>query len=841
GTLVDAFAGHVARTPDAEAVVAPGERLTYRELDRRSAALAAVLRGHGAGPGEIVAVALPRSADLVVALLAVLRCGAAYVPVDPEHPAERRHLVLADSGATLAVAPADAELPPGVTRVDPGAAAVAAPATAAPATDVVDPAAAPPGSPTGTADPAAAPAGPEAATAATAATADPDAPAYLLHTSGSTGRPKGVLVTHRAVLNQLAWMSGYFGIGPGDRVLHKAPVGFDVSVWELFWPLTGGATVVLARPGGHRDPEYLAGLVRAERINALEFVPSLLDALLEAVPGRDWAASLRFAISGGEALSAELADRWLARTGVPLHNLYGPTETTIGVTAQEHHAGSATASDGGTVPIGGPVWNTTLYVLDRLLRPVPAGDPGELYVAGAQLAAGYLGATAATAERFVADPFAADGSRMYRTGDLVTRTADGALRYLGRSDHQVKIRGARIELGEVEAALTALPAVTRAAATVHDGRLVGYVTGGADPEALRAELATRVPAALVPAVLVPLDELPAGPSGKLDRAALPAPPAIVPRATRPGAHAGPDTPADGTAAAGTSPLDTLRSIIGDVLGVAAVGPEDDFFVLGGDSILSITVATRARRAGLTIGPRDVFELRTPAALAALAGRSAAAAAADATDAAHATEATAEPGAALLTETEPDADDGVGDVLPLPIVHQLRTDGGPIDRFALPVLVRTPAGATEAAIAATLQAVIDRHPALRLRLTRIVPVLWTLHTRPAGEVDAAALLRRVEGTDPATVDREAAAAVAGLAPDDGVMLRAVWFDGGAEPGRLLLAAHHLAVDGVSWRILLGDLAQAWSAVAAGERPRLRPAGTSLRAFAAAVQAQALGPR
>ncbi|WP_019890436.1 non-ribosomal peptide synthetase [Streptomyces purpureus] len=581
-TLATLITAQAARTPDGTAVVFEDTTLTYAELDRRAEALARRLRARGAGPESYVAVAVPRSAELMVALLGVLKSGAAYLPVDLDYPADRVAFMLGDSGARTVVTTAEAaERLPRVEGLDRLVLGRADQEDGLPDT---------PGRPAG-----------------------PDHPAYLIYTSGSTGRPKGVAVTHRAIVNRLAWMQGEYRLDPDDRVLQKTPSSFDVSVWEFFWALNQGATVVLARPDGHRDPAYLAELVRARRITTMHFVPSMLAAFTQVMESAtatpDWAASLRRVFCSGEALTGAEARRWWELTSrsagapVPLHNLYGPTEAAVDVTHHPYDGGSELA-----VPIGRPVWNTRLHVLDPYLRPVPDGVPGELYLAGVQLARGYHDRPGLTAERFVADPFGEPGTRMYRTGDLVRRRADGAVEYLGRTDRQVKIRGNRIELGEIEAALAALPGVARAAVVVRDGALVGYAvpapgTRAPDTEALRAALAEALPATMVPSALVTLDELPLTPSGKLDQNALPSP-EIAPRA------------------GGRAPRDERESalcqIFTDVLGVQGIGADDDFFVLGGDSLTSIAVATRARESGLTISPRDVFQHRTPAALAAAA-------------------------------------------------------------------------------------------------------------------------------------------------------------------------------------------------------------------------------
>ncbi|MFF1440224.1 non-ribosomal peptide synthase/polyketide synthase [Streptomyces sp. NPDC058295] len=589
-TLAAAFAAQVARTPDATAVVPDGAApLTYAELDARAEQLAGRLRARGAGRERFVAVAVPRSAELMVALLAVLKSGAGYLPLDLDHPAERLAYTLTDSGATTVVTTArDAGRLPSVEGLD--------------VIDVIDV--------SGTGDVSATTGTDTAADdlppAAPVDPARPDDPAYLIHTSGSTGRPKGVVVTHRAIVNRLAWMQGEYGLTAGDRVLQKTPSGFDVSVWEFFWALCEGAAVVLAAPDGHRDPAHLARLIRAEGVTTMHFVPSMLEAFLasdEVTADPTWAGGLRRVFSSGEALSGAAARRWHDLTGVPLHNLYGPTEAAVDVT---HHAYDG-ASDI-TVPIGRPVWNTGLRVLDSCLRPVPDGVPGELYLTGVQLARGYHRRPALTADRFVADPYADEpGARMYRTGDLVRRRPDGILDYLGRTDRQVKLRGNRVELGEIEAALTRHPAVARGAVVVRDQRLVAYavpVAGAAvGPAELRAALADALPAPLVPEAYVVLADLPLTPSGKLDQAALPAPEAERAARREP-----------------SGPLERrLTEIFAAVLGIEDAGPDDDFFRLGGDSISSIGVAGRARAAGLDLSPRDVFTHRTPAALAAAAG------------------------------------------------------------------------------------------------------------------------------------------------------------------------------------------------------------------------------
>jgi amino acid adenylation domain-containing protein len=460
----------------------------------------------------------------------------------------------------------------------------------------------------------------------------PENMAYVIYTSGSTGRPKGVANTHRGIVNRLVWMQHAYRLGPDDVVLQKTPASFDVSVWEFFWPLLAGARLVLARPGGHRDPAYLRELIVRERVTTAHFVPSMLAVFLaeEGEDGAERCGSLRRVICSGEELPVGLAQRFLARLpGSELHNLYGPTEAAVDVSAWRCDpvalAGTA------RVPIGSPIHNLRLYVLDRLMGPVPVGVVGELYLGGVGLARGYLARPALTAERFVPDPFGPSGSRLYRTGDLARWRPDGTVEFLGRVDNQVKLRGLRIELGEIEAALLGQPEVSDAAVVVRedptgDKRLVAYVVagpgrapggagggveGGSGPDGLREALRRVLPDYMVPSAFVTLDALPLMPNGKLDRAALPAPPR----------HGSPDR---GLAEPGTALERTLCEVWREVLGVDRVGVDDDFFDLGGHSLLATQLVARLRRAldgrGARVGVMDVFKHRTVRELAGLIER-----------------------------------------------------------------------------------------------------------------------------------------------------------------------------------------------------------------------------
>ncbi|MGV9938713.1 amino acid adenylation domain-containing protein [Streptomyces sp. NPDC003401] len=556
------FARRAAAHPDRTALVFEGSALTYRELDERAGHLARALRARGAGPGTLVAVALRRSADLVVAVLAVHRAGAAYLPIDPSYPAERIGYVVEDAAPVLALTTGDV-------------------AGALPALDAVprllldEPV----------------PAAPEF----TGGPAPADA-AYTIYTSGSTGRPKGVVISFASFANFLADLRARLELGEADRFVAVTTFGFDIANLELFGPLVSGARLVLAGHDTVRDPDALAALVTGSGATVMQATPTLWHALVAEHPH---ALAGLHALTGGEAIGPDLAARLAAATR-KLTNLYGPTETTIWSTATE--------LDGtGTPSIGRPLGGNRTYVLGPDLRPVPTGSTGELYIGGVGLARGYHGRPGLTAERFVADPHASGpGARMYRTGDLVRQRSDGTIDYLGRIDHQVKVRGFRIELGEIEAALTDHPDVTQAAVVVREDRLTGYVVtaDGTEPAGLRAHVARRLPDHMVPAGLVVLGELPLTPNGKVDRARLPAPEASAPTAGR--APAGPRE-------------ELLCRLFAETLGTGAerVGADDDFFALGGDSVRSIRLVGRAKAAGVRITPADVFVHRTAAALAAL--------------------------------------------------------------------------------------------------------------------------------------------------------------------------------------------------------------------------------
>ncbi|PZT73559.1 MULTISPECIES: non-ribosomal peptide synthetase [unclassified Streptomyces] len=721
------FAHWVRRKPGAEALVCRDRSLTYDELDRQANRLAHALIARGVRPQDPVAVLIGRDVEMTVALFGVAKAGAVYVPMDAAYPRERLAYMFDDIAPAAVVTtgaelPVDRDLP--VLRLDD-------PATLASVPDT---------------DPAEA-----------RARLTDDALAYVIYTSGTTGRPKGVGVTHRGVPDLIALQEEVVGVTEHDRYLHFASTGFDVAFWQTMVPLLSGGTSVIAPEEVRVPGDELLDYIAEHRVTGVNLLPSFLAAMPD---DRTVDPDVLFVV-GAERLDPELAHRW-GRGRRALFNAYGPTEVTINSTTWHYDP-----DDAGPLPIGRPDPNVRAYVLDGGLQPVGVGVTGELYLGGPSLARGYLGRPGRTAGTFVADPYGPPGTRMYRTGDLVRRRHDGQLVFLGRADHQIKVRGFRVELGEIETVLTGHPAVRACAVVLREGRLVGYVIptddAGFDPAALRAHLAERLPDHMVPTALVPLDRLPLSPSGKLDAAALPAP------ATGSAARREPATEAE----------ELLLAVFRDVLGRDDIGPDDNFFDIGGDSIVSLQLVSRVRRQGLGLSPKDVFDGETVAGIAARAR-------------------------ALGGEAAP----AVGDAPLTPVMRDLlHRAGRAADGFCQWVEVCVPAGGDENHWRTVLDALLARHDVLRARLGAAHDVL---HIPPVGEVTGADVLTRVpaDGDPRAAADAAIAAARAAMDPRTGPLLRAIHVDAGPDrPGRLVLLAHHLVADGVSWRILLDDLRHA----------------------------------
>ncbi|WP_411116994.1 amino acid adenylation domain-containing protein [Streptomyces sp. 058-1L] len=748
-TIMEMFREQARTRPDAVAIIDEHQTLTYREAAAKSAQLAHHLVRRGLASEDVVGISLGRSADMVIGLLAVLQAGCAFVPLDPQWPAARRAVVVEDARVVLQLnssGESDGTEPDAVAVDLDDWAFGSCPAEA-----------------------------PEATVHATSL-------AYVIFTSGSTGRPKGAMIRHEAISERLLWQVGeILRFGHDDASLFKAPLSFDISINEIFLPLVSGGRLVILRPGGERDPHHLLSVIAEHRVTFTYLVSSMLDVLLEIEGGSGRLDSLRHVWCGGEVLTPELYERFRTRLDIPMYHGYGPAETTIGVSHVIYRGEAERLS----TSIGKANPNTQLYVLDDELRPVPVGVGGELYVGGLLLGRGYVGAPGLTASRFVANPFATDGSRLYRTGDLARFAPDGSLDFLGRADNQIKIRGMRLEIEDVEASLAEHPRVRHTCVVARKNSaggtyLVGYVIPSSTGEELTADSVKAWATAhmveyMVPAHLVVLTEFPLTANGKIDRAALPEPS----RST--GAVAAPATENERLVCAA----------VATVLRVDEVGVDQDFFQLGGDSILAISLLSALREAGLHVTARQVFSNSTVGALAAVASRE-------------------------DVSTVDHADTATGSVVGSPIVQWLGETTDAIDGFVQSVVLNTPAELTADALDAILTALLTRHDMLRARLVR--GERWSFDIPQAGQATA----DWQEGDGP--LEECVEHATAGLDPDNGVMLRAVWR---REARQLVLVAHHVVVDGVSWRILMDDLATAWRQHTSGAPVELPPVGTSFR--------------
>ncbi|MFE2449667.1 amino acid adenylation domain-containing protein, partial [Streptomyces sp. NPDC059426] len=759
-----------ARHPEVTALTDDHHTVDYATLVARASALSRRLLASGADADSVVAILSDRTVRVPTAVLAVLGIGAAYVPLDPRAPRQRSAGMLADSGARRVLA-----APEHLERARELAEAAEIPVEVLALNDAAD-----------DADELLPVAG------------GPGHLAYVIFTSGSTGRPKGAMVHRRGMVNHLLAKIEDLGMTDADSVVANAPLTFDISVWQMLSGLVAGGRVRLVGEDTALDPQALFTRVAEERITVLEVVPSLLRTALDAwESGADPVElpRLRWLMVTGEALPPDLCARWFARyPHIPLVNAYGPTECSDDVT----HAviDSATPLGGVRVPIGATIRNTRLYVLDTRLQPVPVGVPGELYVGGTGVGYGYVGEARRTAVTFVADPFADEpGSRLYRTGDRVRRLPDGQLEFLGRLDHQVKIRGQRIELGEVEAALRAIPAVTDAVVTVGtdpagQSRLVGHIVGAVDPRQVRSELAGALPEAMVPAVLMAMDALPLTPNGKVDRKALPAPDF--------GASAG------GSGRAPRTPQEELLcEVFAEVLGLPRVGPDDDFFDLGGHSLLATRLVNRIRSAfGVELQVRMLFEMPTVARLA--------------TSLALGTG-----GRAPLVPAERTGR------IPLSYAQRrlwfLNRFDGDSGAYNVPLALRLTGDLDREALRAALGDVVARHESLR--------TVFPETTGPDADggahqkiVDAgtARPALPVTDTDEASLPgRLAAEAATGFDLTRELPLRTRLFALAPDSHVLLLVMHHIASDGASAAPLARDLSSAYEARLAGAAPRWTP--------------------
>ncbi len=761
------FERQAGATPDRTALVFEGERLSYAQFNRAVNRLARHLIKQGARPDDRIAVYMERSVEMVLALYAIHKAGAAYVPIAPDNPRDRVLFMLEDSHARLLLCtPGQRE-----DALLQGRHVLVVDRHALPDESEDNPALKP----------------------------HPQQAAYMIYTSGSTGRPKGTLVSHEAIRNRLQWMQETFPLTEADRILQKTPFTFDVSVWEFFWPLMYGATLVIARPGGHKDTAYLVETVRAEQITTMHFVPPMLQVFLEA-----WQVeachSLKRVICSGEALPLDLKNRFYDKLDAELHNLYGPTEAAVDVTWYP----CPVTSPYPALPIGLPVANTRIHILDEDLNPVPVGVPGELFIAGVQLARGYHHRPELTAEKFIPDPHAATpGARMYRTGDLVRRLPDGNIDYLSRIDFQLKIRGFRIELGEIEHQLAQLPPIREAVVTVYEPQtgnkqLAAYVIPAAtreeiDPDGLRSALAAHLPDYMIPAHIIAVDHFPLTPNGKVDRRALPEP--------------GPAAVATEKYVAPTNETEReIQAIWKDILETDDISIHADFFQLGGHSILATRLVTRFRQA---------FEVEIP--LAALF------------------EATTIARQALLVEMEQAM--GRGPSLP-PLEPVPRDDLLPvslpqqrlwfIDQFNpgttaynINLTLRIRGALNREVLEQSIRLVIERHEILRTTFTNRdgTPYL-TIHPDVRFELeteDGAETTGESERIRNAT--SEMAATVFDLSQPPLLRMKLITLDG--ESSLLCGVIHHIISDGLSMGILIREVIQNYEALSRGGQPQQPP--------------------
>jgi amino acid adenylation domain-containing protein/non-ribosomal peptide synthase protein (TIGR01720 family) len=764
------FEAQVEQTPDAVAVVFENQQLTYQELNQRANQLAHYLQQLGVKPEVLVGLCIERSLEMVIGILGILKAGGTYVPLDPAYPQERLAFMLEDAQVPILLTQAHLlkELPQHPAKVsclDTDWNVCAHQSQENPVSGV---------------------------------TAENSI--YAIYTSGSTGKPKGVINTHFGLSNRLLWMQDAYQLTAADGVLQKTSFSFDVSVWEFFLPLITSARLVLAKPGGHKDSAYLVELIAKEQITTLHFVPSMLRVFLEE-PELDKCRAIKRVICSGEALPFDLQEHFFARLDAELHNLYGPTEAAIDVTFWACQRGNTER-----IPIGRPIANTQIYLLDRHLQPVPIGVPGELHIGGVGLARGYLNRPEITAEKFIPNPFSGElGARLYKTGDLARYRPDGSIEFLGRIDHQVKLRGFRIELGEIEAVLSQHPGIRETLVVVREDepgnkRLIAYVV--LQPEQtlrnteLRRFLEEKLPQYMVPTVFVMLDALPLLSSGKVDRQALP----------------DPDTGRSELEKTFVPPRTAVEKVLArlwsDVLRRESVGVQDNFFELGGDSILSLQIISKANQAGLKLAPKHLFQYQTIAELATVAG----------------------------TNQTPQAQQGlVTGALPLtPIQHWFFEQDLPEPHhWNQSVLLELRQALNPEVLDKAVQHLLVHHDALRLCFERQASHWQQVNAGfdkavPLIRVDLSALSESEQG---AAIEAAAAELQASLNLSEGSLVRVALFDLGAnKPGRLLFVIHHLAVDGVSWRILLEDLQMAYQQLSRGESVHLPSKTTSFKDWA-----------
>jgi amino acid adenylation domain-containing protein/non-ribosomal peptide synthase protein (TIGR01720 family) len=754
--LHELFETQTEKTPEAAALVFKDSCLTYRELNSMANKLAHSLRGMGAGPETLVGVCMERSVEMVTALLAILKSGGAYVPIDPGYPSDRIAYMLEDSQVFILLT--QQKLAQSFPHSDTRLICVDTEWEKIIADQSRD--------------------NPENRT-------KPENPAYMIYTSGSTGKPKGVVNIHSAICNRLLWGQEQYGLDHTDKVLQKTPFSFDISVWEFFWPLITGACLVMAEPEGHKDTSYLINLIEKCGITTIHFVPSMLQVFIEDKEVKR-CSRLKRVICSGEALPYELRERFCNILDSELHNLYGPTEAAVEVTFWD----CRNQIDGNLIPIGKPIANTYIYILDSYMRPVPVGVAGELYIAGDGLARGYWMKPELTAAKFVPNPFSSiPGQRLYKTGDLARFRTDGNIEFLGRIDHQVKIRGFRIELEEIEAVLGKHPTVKENVViaigdAANNKKLAAYLVANEGQtiniNELRHYLKKLLPEYMVPANYVIMEKFPLSPNGKLDRKAFPIPEKL--REELENAFAAPETEKE----------KLLAQIWSDILGIKKVGINDDFFELGGDSILSIQVIARAAKFGIHFTPRQIFEHKTIAQLVKQAD---------------------------LGDTKSIEDGDTIGVLSLTPVQRWFFEQDVIDphHFNQAMLFELKEDIDEALLEKVLKQLYLHHDALRLRFWREEDGWKQELTSPDKpfEIIRTDISHLTQQEQIAYLEAEASRIQASIELSEGCLIRCAIFTLGKEMGRrLLVAVHHLGIDGVSWRILIEDINNLYSQYATG---------------------------
>ncbi|NBD17978.1 MAG: amino acid adenylation domain-containing protein [Cyanobacteria bacterium] len=777
------FEEQVEQTPSAIALVLEGQHLTYRELNARANQLAHYLQQLGVGPEGLIGICLERSVELIVAMLGILKTGAAYLPLDPSYPQQHLDLILDDANVSILLT--QQTLLQTVSQNT--------------TTKMID-------------------WDKDWQTIAQNSVHNPINThqdthlAYIIYTSGSTGRPKGVMVTHKALCNHMHWMRDQFGFQEKDCILQKTPFNFDASVWEFYAPLMTGARLVLAQPKKHQDSTYLIHLIQQEEVNIIQFVPSQLRVLSEnsELPN---CHSLKLVFSGGEPLTTELKAKILNSLNVSFYNLYGPTETTIDTTA--YHCQGQSNDDQGLEPIGRPISNVTLYLLDTNLKPVPTGITGELYIGGAGLARGYRNRPELTAERFIPNPFSEiAGSRLYKTGDLARYLPNGHLKFISRSDNQVKIRGFRIEIGEIQTQLNQHPEVQETAVIVKENnssqkQLIAYVVPHNAktffPRKLRTFLKEKLPDYMVPALFIALEQLPLTSNGKLDRNALPEP--QVTRNSVESHYTAPQTHIE-------KQLATIWSQFLNI-NVDHIGIHDNFFELGGDSILSIQIVAKARKEGLQLTPKQLFQHQTVAQLATV----------------------------VEVTKSPQAKQGIvtGSVPLTPIQHWFFEQNLPNSHhWNQAVLLETKESLEPVRLDQVVQQLMQHHDALRLRFFRKAGA-WEQYNAdfdgviPLTHLDLSVLPKAEQK---AAIEQAATCLQESLNLTQGPLLRIAQFNLGAnQSNRLLIVIHHLAVDGVSWRILLDDFQTLYQQLQNHETLQLPEKTTSFQQWSQSLQTYA----